>query len=69
MSKPVTLDNPAQFGYDDESRATANIRWKAWLRDFEIFTTASGIIDEKQKVIFTRSWQGTYINPSQRQIR
>ena len=70
MSKPVTLDNPAQFGYEDESRATANIRWKAWVRDFEIFTAASGIPDEKQRVaIFLHvvgksSWDIYYSKPA-----
>jgi hypothetical protein len=48
--KPISLNNPPQFGYDDESRATASVRWTAWLRDFEIFIAASAITSETQKI-------------------
>ena len=48
--KPISLNNPPQFGYDDESRTTASVRWTAWLRDFEIFIAASAITSETQKI-------------------
>ena len=48
--KAINLDNPLAFGYDDEPRATASVRWKAWLRDFEIFIAVSAITVETQKI-------------------
>ena len=49
-AKSISLNNPIEFGYDDESRTTASVRWKAWLRDFEIFIAASAINLETQKI-------------------
>ena len=49
-AKPISLNNPQEFGYDDDSRTTASFRWKAWLRDFDIFIAASAIGLEEQKI-------------------
>ena len=45
----ISLNCPAAFGYDDESRATAGSRWPVWIRDFELFADGSGITDMKQR--------------------
>ena len=32
-AKPISLNNPQEFGYEDESRTTASVRWKALVRN------------------------------------
>ena len=49
MAKSMSLNNPAEFLYDDESRGSASVRWSVWIRDFELFVAASGITDKAQK--------------------
>ena len=49
MAKPIGLNNPVEFQYDDESRSTASTRWTVWIRDFELFLAGSGISDGAQK--------------------
>ena len=45
----ISLNCPAAFSYDDESRSTAGSRWPVWIRVFELFADGSGITDAQQK--------------------
>ena len=45
----ASLVSPAEFQYDDESRGTAGLRWDVWIRDFELFTIATGVIRGPQR--------------------
>lgn len=49
MSKPISLNAPGEFAYSDAARGTAVTRWPKYVRDIEIFITASGITDAAQK--------------------
>ena len=46
----VSLQCPAAFDYDDESRATAGTRWPVWMEDFNFFVDGTGITDKAQKL-------------------
>ena len=45
----MSLNNLAEFLYDDESRDSASVRWSVWIRDFELFMAGSGITHKAQK--------------------
>ena len=45
----ISLNSPAEFHYDDESRATAGTRWPVWIRDFELYLDGSGVSNAAQK--------------------
>ena len=45
----LSLNSPAEFHYDDESRQTAGTRWPFWIRDFGVYLDGSGITDDGQK--------------------
>ena len=40
---------PREFAYDDESRATAGVRWPRWARDFETYLLAIGAQEDSQR--------------------
>ena len=45
----ASLVSPAEFRCDDESRGTAGLRWDIWIRDFELFTIATGVTRGPQR--------------------
>ena len=49
MAVSLSLAAPAAFRLDDESKATAGIRWPTWCKELDTFLTASGVSQAAQK--------------------